>query len=78
MRAGVATSVLVQIHFPGALRSRLKAEKAFVMPVAEIWIIAWLLVFLWFSGYPGGFAILSKDDQGGQEGSISTSSKNRL
>jgi len=67
--------VLVQGHFPGALRNRLKAEKTLVMPAAEIWRLARLLIFPWCSGCPGGLVILNKDGQVGQEGSVKTSGK---
>lgn len=58
-----ASSVLVQVHFPGALRNRLKAEKTLVMPAAEIWRLARLLVFWLCSGHPERFVILNKDGQ---------------
>lgn len=70
-----ASSVLVQGRFPGALRNRLKAEEALAMPAAETWRLAQLLLFWFCSGCPGGFVILNKDGQGGQEGCIKTSSK---
>lgn len=75
--SGVASSVLVQVHFPCALRNRLKAEKMLVMPAPEMWKIAWLLVFWWYAGCPGGLLILNKNGQGGQEGCTKTSGKNR-
>lgn len=42
----------------------------FVMPAAEIWRLAQLLVFQWCSGCPGGFAIPNKDGQGGKKAVI--------
>lgn len=46
-----------------------------VMPAAEIWRLAQLLVFQWSSnglppGCPGGFAIPNKDGQGGKRAVI--------
>lgn len=60
-----ASSVLVQVHFPGALRDRLKAEKTLVIAVAEIRSIVWVWAYCWCSP---GLVPLDEDGQGGQEG----------
>lgn len=63
--ADSASSVLVQVHFPGALRNRLKAEKTLVIAAAEIRSIVWVWAYCWCSP---GLVLLDEDGQGGQEG----------